>query len=528
MLTIQNFGLSSSSNFFRKQSSIPQNRYQLHKTNNFTYQFCNGKQLKLSTIKLQSQSSIEIEISQQPEWLSDDFKTDEIEIEQLDERQILPTIFAFALPALGTCIADPLMSLVDTGFVGRYTTAQSLAALAPSSLVFGLINNVFAAYGAALTSQVSKLFGSGQYRQAYKELEQALFIGSFGGIITLFLGWNLAKLLIQFTGANTLIVAEAMGYLRIRLFACPAVFCTMVVNSFLYAQFDAITALKLVVLNLCLNVIGDYWLVVHLGWGLKGAAFATVGAQFLGLVFILFVLRNRYEKQFLDRGENFAKQSEESEADESSTASQGFLLTTITVVKLLCYQMLSIAANGLQVQMIAAHQIVFSLFSFLTFVPVPLQHTSLVFIPQQKSKIAIKRMVVLMTKIGAYLGVILSFVSIFGSIGCMYFLTNDVTIRKFILCATIQSTLALALSCVDTVCESVLVVLRQQMYVLKSMTFTSIMMASYLYFGRQSQLINLEYIWWGYALFFTVRLLQSFLRVVYWFRQQNMEVQLTY
>ena len=55
--------------------------------------------------------------------------------EELDE------VIALAIPALGSLLADPLMSLVDTAVVGRYSST-SLAALGPSTAVFQIVFQV--------------------------------------------------------------------------------------------------------------------------------------------------------------------------------------------------------------------------------------------------------------------------------------------------------------------------------------------------------------------------------------------------
>ena len=50
-------------------------------------------------------------------------------------------VIALAIPALGSLLADPLMSLVDTAVVGRYSST-SLAALGPSTAVFQIVFQV--------------------------------------------------------------------------------------------------------------------------------------------------------------------------------------------------------------------------------------------------------------------------------------------------------------------------------------------------------------------------------------------------
>lgn len=44
------------------------------------------------------------------------------------------------------------------------------------------------------------------------------------------------------------------------------------------------------------NLIGDVWLVMGLGWGVVGAAVATVAAQYIGAFFFIWYLRRQGQK----------------------------------------------------------------------------------------------------------------------------------------------------------------------------------------------------------------------------------------
>lgn len=50
-------------------------------------------------------------------------------------------VLSVALPALGTVLADPLMSLVDTACVGQLSSVE-LAALGPNTAIFNFVFQV--------------------------------------------------------------------------------------------------------------------------------------------------------------------------------------------------------------------------------------------------------------------------------------------------------------------------------------------------------------------------------------------------
>ena len=69
-------------------------------------------------------------------------------------------IAALALPALGALVADPVLSLVDTAFVGRIGSSE-LAALGVASAVFAVAFFAFNFLEYGTTSLVAKAIGRG-------------------------------------------------------------------------------------------------------------------------------------------------------------------------------------------------------------------------------------------------------------------------------------------------------------------------------------------------------------------------------
>ena len=89
------------------------------------------------------------------------------------------------------------------------------------------------------------------------------------------------------------LLQPAGEYLRIRALAAPAVLLVMVGHGAFRGMQDTRTPLLVTVgLNL-INVVGDPLLIFVAGWGLRGAAVATVVAQWTGAVWFLVLLNKR-------------------------------------------------------------------------------------------------------------------------------------------------------------------------------------------------------------------------------------------
>jgi len=88
-------------------------------------------------------------------------------------------------------------------------------------------------------------------------------------------------------------VNGALAYSAIRAWGTPATLLTNVAQAACFGDKDAVTPLRAVWLAGALNLLGDLVLVPWLGMGIKGAAIATVAAQYAGLGYIMTSLIRR-------------------------------------------------------------------------------------------------------------------------------------------------------------------------------------------------------------------------------------------
>lgn len=201
-------------------------------------------------------------------------------------------IAALGIPALGALAADPLYSLVDTAFVGNLGVPQlgglavGVAAFTASFWIFS-----FLAYG--VTPRVARALGAGNAAEAGRVGMQALQLAVLlGGLITL-LGVVFTGPIVQLFGASDAVVRYAEPYLRIRVLAAVPVLIAQVGQGYLRGAHDTRTPTYIVVAGALANVLVGYLLIFELGWGVEGAAWATVVCQAGAAAAFLVVLRRR-------------------------------------------------------------------------------------------------------------------------------------------------------------------------------------------------------------------------------------------
>ncbi len=202
-------------------------------------------------------------------------------------------IFALAWPALGGLAADPLVSLIDTAFVGQLG-AVPLAALGINASIFSMTFVVFNFLAYGTTPRVGRAVGEGDRAEAGRVIIRALVIAGGAGLLALTALQLLAVPLLRLMGAGEALLGPAESYLRIRALAGPAVLIMMAGHGAFRGFQDTRTPMVVTIGFNLVNLALDPLLIFGLGWGLTGAAIATAVAQWIGAgAFLVLMLGTR-------------------------------------------------------------------------------------------------------------------------------------------------------------------------------------------------------------------------------------------
>lgn len=210
-------------------------------------------------------------------------------------------IFRLAVPALGTLAADPLVSLIDTAFVGqlRSTALGGLGvATAVFSIAFFMFN--FLAYGT--TPLVAGAVARGDTAEAGRIAGAALGLGLMLGIGLTAVLQIAAEPVLRLMGADSELLSSAALYLRIRVLGMPALLLATVAHGVFRGHQDTRTPLWVVLGISGVNLILDPILIFGLDWGLAGAAWATMLAQWMGAAAFVVLFARRREQLALRWG----------------------------------------------------------------------------------------------------------------------------------------------------------------------------------------------------------------------------------
>jgi MATE family multidrug resistance protein len=220
------------------------------------------------------------------------------------------TLVRLSFPVLLSLIAEPLTGLVDTAFVSRLGAAD-LASLGVGAITLSSIFWIFNFLGVGSQTETAQATGRGDFEAARSLMTTALLLGAGLGVLAAAIGWPLAEAASVAMGAGGELLDGSATYIRIRLLGAPAIMATIVAFGILRGVQDMQSPLRIAIGVNLINIVLDPLLIFGVGslpgFGIGGAATATVIAQWVGAIWCLSALRTRIggfaspESRFLNR-----------------------------------------------------------------------------------------------------------------------------------------------------------------------------------------------------------------------------------
>lgn len=193
----------------------------------------------------------------------------------------------YSVPAIIASVATSLYNIVDSIFIGRGVGPMAIAGLA---ITFPLMNLVIAfctliAVGGATISSI--YLGQKNLKRATDVVNNVMVLCLihsviFGGVTLLFLDE-----ILTFFGATPETIPYAREFMEIILYGTPISYVFIGLNNLMRATGYPKKAMISALLSVGVNVILAPIFIFVLGWGIKGAAGATVCGQFTAFVWVL-------------------------------------------------------------------------------------------------------------------------------------------------------------------------------------------------------------------------------------------------
>ncbi len=209
---------------------------------------------------------------------------------KMDPKKVTATYWRYALPTLIAILVSGLYQIVDGIFVGHVVGAEGLAAINMAWPWAGLMAGVGLMIGAGTGTLCSIAQGEGDLSKARKILAQGLWLLVVLGVIVGVLITNGSDGFLSLQGASDAIQAHGSAYLDVMGWAAPLVMASIAMPILVRNLGAPRLATVMMIIGAVTNIALDYLFIVKFGWGLRGAAIATVTGETLsaliGLVFL--------------------------------------------------------------------------------------------------------------------------------------------------------------------------------------------------------------------------------------------------
>ncbi|KAJ6692763.1 PROTEIN DETOXIFICATION 44 CHLOROPLASTIC-RELATED [Salix purpurea] len=320
-------------------------------------------------------------------------------------------IVVFTGPATGLWLCGPLMSLIDTVVIGQGSYIE-LAALGPATVLCDYMSYVFMFLSIATSNMVATYLARGDKNQVQHQISILLFVGMTCGLLMLvftrfFGSWALTA----FSGPkNAQILPAANTYVQIRGLAWPAVLVGWVAQSASLGMKDSWGPLKALAVSSVVNGVGDVVLCSFLGYGIAGAAWATMVSQVIAGYMMIEALNKKGYNAFAISVPTL---------DEILTIIGLAAPVFVTMIsKVAFYSLMIYFATSMGTHSVAAHQVMLQIMGMCTVMGEPLSQTAQSFMPEliygvnrslKKARRLLKSLVTIGSTMGLLLGTIGTF-----------------------------------------------------------------------------------------------------------------------
>jgi len=201
-------------------------------------------------------------------------------------------IMQFAMPMVLGNMFQQLYNVVDSIIIGHYIGKEALAAVGASFPIIFLLIAMVIGLGSGFTIIISQYFGSKNIDKVKRTIDTTYVILFFASLIITVVGIFFSGPIFRLTQLPEEVIPQASQYLDIYFAGTLFFFGFNGTAAILRGMGDSKTPLYFLIISTLANIVFDYLFVVQFGWGIEGAAWATVLSQ-AGAFFTAIIYLNR-------------------------------------------------------------------------------------------------------------------------------------------------------------------------------------------------------------------------------------------
>lgn len=219
----------------------------------------------------------------------------------LAEKPVGSLLMQYAIPAIVAMAASSVYNIIDGIFIGQGVGAEAIMGLALTGPLMSLTAAFGAMVGVGAATLMSVKLGQKDYGTAQKILGNVVIMNLTLGIVLGLLLLVFINPILRFFGASDVTLPYARNFMSIILVGNVVTHMYLGLNALLRSTNRPQKAMCATIGTVVLNCILAPIFIFVLGWGIRGAATATIMAQMIMLTWQLRLFSNKDELIHLNR-----------------------------------------------------------------------------------------------------------------------------------------------------------------------------------------------------------------------------------
>ena len=219
----------------------------------------------------------------------------------LAEKPVGSLLMQYAIPAIVAMAASSVYNIIDGIFIGQGVGAEAIMGLALTGPLMSLTAAFGAMVGVGAATLMSVKLGQKDYGTAQKILGNVVIMNLTLGIVLGLLLLVFINPILRFFGASDVTLPYARNFMSIILVGNVVTHMYLGLNALLRSTNRPQKAKCATIGTVVLNCILAPIFIFVLGWGIRGAATATIMAQMIMLMWQLRLFSNKDELIHLNR-----------------------------------------------------------------------------------------------------------------------------------------------------------------------------------------------------------------------------------
>lgn len=224
---------------------------------------------------------------------------------ELGSEKISKLLRQYAFPAIIAMTASSLYNMVDAIFIGHGVGSYAISGLALTFPFMNLATAFGTLVGVGASTLASMLLGQRNYDMARKVLGNVVVLNIITGLSFTILSLLFLEPILRFFGASDNTLGYAKDYMVVILLGNVITHVYYGLNSLLRSSGYPKKAMLVTIFTVMLNAALDPLFIFVFDMGMRGAAIATVLAQAVSLVWIVYLFLDKTRVIHFQKGTFF-------------------------------------------------------------------------------------------------------------------------------------------------------------------------------------------------------------------------------